>query len=385
MMRRIEDADAWDALLLRLGRAAPSEPAEPAPHLLQGWRWGEIKERWGWRVERWAWGEPDAEFAAVQVMRRRVGRLPFAMAYAPKGPFVAAPTDGDDNADARDNADAGDNGTASRWHTVLGDLEAWARRARVAVVKIDPDVDAACEDVAALWRARGWVPSPEQIQFPNTMRSTLVLGDAAAVDAGDGVDDRGMAAYKPKTRYNVRLAARRGVVVRCGGQDDLDAFYELYATTAARQGFGIRARAYYLDVWSSYLAAGDAVVLMAERDGRALAGAIPIRFGTTAWYLYGASADEGREDMAPYAVMHACLRWAAERGCTTFDWWGGPTTADAADPLAGVGRFKEGFGAAWAPQLGAYDFAASPLKARLLDAAGAVRRAWLRRASKRGP
>ncbi|MFN8424521.1 MAG: peptidoglycan bridge formation glycyltransferase FemA/FemB family protein [Anaerolineae bacterium] len=283
---------------------------------------GEIKGRWGWTVDRWSWGEPGAEFAAAQVLRRPIGRLPLAVAYAPKGPLVAADADT----------------IADRWSAVLGDLETWARRKRVAVLKIDPDVAAGRADVASIWRGRGWRPSPQQIQFPNTMRSPLPADDP---------DERLMAAYKAKTRYNVRLAERRGVVVRAGGSADLGAFYDLYATTAGRQGFAIRARDYYMDVWSTFLGAGAAAVLLAERGGRPLAGAIPIRFGRTAWYLYGASADDDRGDMAPYAAMHACLRWAAEQGCETFDWWGGPTTADPGDPLAGVGRFKEGFGARW--------------------------------------
>lgn len=359
--RRVGDAAAWDAALLALGARAPDAPG---PHVLQSWSWGEIKARWGWHVERLVWGEPDAPLAAAQVMRRRVGRLPLSIGYAPKGPFVATPT-GDAGVDA--------------WSTVLADLEDWARLAGVATLKIDPDVDARRADVRAVWTGRGWRPSAEQVQFANTMRSPL----PPAADTAD-IAARLLAGYREKTRYNVRLAERRGVAVRLGaadpGSSDLATFYDLYAATARRQGFGIRARAYYLDVWRTFVDAGRAAVLLAERDGRALAGAIPVRFGTTAWYLYGASADDGRSDMAPYAALHAALCWSAAQGCTTFDWWGGPTDpADPADPLSGVARFKSGFGAVQADQLGAYDFAAAPLSARALDVAAALRRRWLRR------
>lgn len=358
---RVDDAAAWDTALRALAARAPGGPG---PHVLQSWAWGEIKARWGWRVERLVWGERDDPVAAAQVMRRRVGRLPLSLGYVPKGPFVPASAEPDG---------------AGVWSTVLADLEAWARRAGVATLKIDPDVDAARADVRAVWTARGWRPSPEQVQFPNTMRSPLPrASDAAAVE------DQLLASYREKTRYNVRLAARRGVVVRRGGTEagspDLATFFDLYAATARRQQFGIRARDYYLDVWRTFVHAGQAAVLLAERDGRALAGAIPVRFGDTAWYLYGASADDGRADMAPYAALHACLCWSAAQGCATFDWWGGPTDpTDPADPLAGVARFKAGFGAVQATQLGAFDFAASPLRSRALDIAAATRRWWLRR------
>ncbi len=359
--RRIDDARTWDALLLALGSGAAGAPT---PHLLQAWAWGDLKARWGWRVERWAWGAPGAEWAAAQLLHRRVGRLPIVLGYVPKGPLVAA---------------APGLSAAGAWTVVLRDLAALAAAAGVVSLKIDSDVDAGRDDVRGAWRSLGWRPSPDPIQFPNTMRSALPPA------AGGDVTAALLAGYKEKTRYNVRLAERRGVVVRRAGAgpaaaDDRAAFFDLYAATARRQGFGLRARDYYLDVWTTYLAAGDGALLLAERDGRALAGAFAVRFGPTAWYLTGASSDAGRSDMAPHAALHAALCWAAGEGCAVFDWWGGPTDPDdPADPLAGVARFKAGFGAVLAPQLGAYDLAVAPWRSRGLAIAAALRRRWLRR------
>ncbi|MCC7019427.1 MAG: peptidoglycan bridge formation glycyltransferase FemA/FemB family protein [Ardenticatenales bacterium] len=357
-MRTIEDEIAWDALLARLGAGAAGLPS---PHVLQSWVWGDLKARWGWTASRFAWGEPGAEWAAAQVLARRVGGSPLRVGYVAKGPFVLG---------------AG-GAEGERWSIVLGDLEALARRRGLAVLKIDPDVGLDRSDIADLWRSRGWRRSDDQIQFPNTMRSPLPAAEGATREA---IDAALAAAYRPKTRYNVRLAERRGVRVRIGGEADIEPFLALYEATAGRQGFAIRSADYYRDVWRAFLRSGRAVVILAERDGRALAGAVPVRFGETAWYLYGASADDGRAHMAPHAVMHVCQLWAAEQGCRVFDWWGGPTDpADESDPLAGVARFKEGFGAVFAPQLGAWDYSARPMIARALRTAGLVRRRWLRR------
>jgi lipid II:glycine glycyltransferase (peptidoglycan interpeptide bridge formation enzyme) len=159
-----------------------------------------------------------------------------------------------------------------------------------------------------------------------------------------------LAEMKSKTRYNLRLAERRGVKVTLGTAQDLGAFFEMYRATARRGGFAIRARAYYLDAWSTFLAGGQGALLLALRHGEPLAGAFPVAYGPTTWYLYGASADEGREHMAAYAAQWASLRWALERGCRSYDWWGGPTQLTESDPMWGVYRFKEGFGGA-EPQL----------------------------------
>lgn len=318
-MRAVPLAE-WDRTVL----------AQPAAHLLQSAAWGELKARWGWRVERFAWESVGGVTAVAQVLTRRIGRSPFVVGYVPKGPLVARRED------------------PTAWAMVLADLERWARSRRLTLLKIDPDVPASADAVAARWSERGWRPSPEQIQFPNTMVSDLRVGEEAL-----------LAAMKPKTRYNLRLAERHGVRVRAAGPEDLGTFYRLYAATAARAGFGIRGRAYYMDVWSTLLALGWATLLLAEQEGRPIAGVLPVAYGRTAWYLYGASADEGRASMAPYLAQWASLCWATERGCTRYDWWGGPAALDERDPLWGVYRFKHGFGATWLQQLGAWDFPAS--------------------------
>lgn len=332
----------WDDLLVAIAGRAPAVPWAH-PHVLQSLAWGDVKARWGWRVMRFAWGRPGEEFASAQVLVRRAGGL--AIGYIPKGPQVG--------------------GGPDAWHAVLGDLARWARRERLALLKIDADVPASAVDVASAWRASGWRPSDEPIQFPNTMVSAL--GDDVAMAASMSV----------KGRYNVRLAARRDVCVRRGGTADLAALHALYATTAARQGFAIRARDYYLDTWSTLLAGDASALFIAERHGVLLAAALTARFGPTAWYLYGASADEGREHMAPHAALAASLRWARDAGCSRYDWWGGPTELDEADPLWGVYRFKRQLGATWRPQLGAWDLAARPVRYVLYRALSRARRRWL--------
>jgi peptidoglycan pentaglycine glycine transferase (the first glycine) len=167
-------------------------------------------------------------------------------------------------------------------------------------IKIDPDVPlgfgvpgaeqdrpvAVGPSVEADLRASGWRPSPESIQFRNTM----ILDIAPS-------NDEILAAMKQKTRYNVRLAGRRGVEVRRGGIDDLGLLYKMYAETSVRDGFVIRNPDYYHKVWGHFIRHDMAQPLIAEVAGDPVAAVIPFRFGKRAWYLYGMSAGQHREKM----------------------------------------------------------------------------------------
>lgn len=318
------DDAAWDAAVGAL----------PAPHLLQSAAWGALKQRWGWQAERFAWpaSPPHPRPSALaQVLLRRLGRLPWRLAYVPKGPLLA-------------------QGEAAAWEQPLRDLAAWCRKQGALYVKIDPDIPRERQDVAAVWRGLGWQPSAEQIQFPHTLRTALDQDDATL-----------LAAMQPKTRYNIGLAGRRGVVVRRAGSEDIATFLALYSATGRRAGFGLRAPAYYADLIEDFQRRDMAGLLLAEREGRALAAAVPVAFGGRAWYLYGASADEGREHQAAALLQWECLRWARQHGCGVYDWWGGPDPEDPEDPLWGIGRFKMGFGAQPAAQMGAWDLVLRPV------------------------
>ncbi|HCF83620.1 MAG TPA: methicillin resistance protein, partial [Ktedonobacter sp.] len=93
---------------------------------------------------------------------------------------------------------------------------------------------------------------------------------------------------KEKWRYNIRLAARKGVTVRCGqGQADLDTFYRIYQTTSERDQFFIHNKAHYEDVMRLYGEGDRAALFLAEHEGEAIAGIIVLRFGRWSWYMYG--------------------------------------------------------------------------------------------------
>jgi lipid II:glycine glycyltransferase (peptidoglycan interpeptide bridge formation enzyme) len=299
-----------------------------------------MKAQTGWTAKRMAWSAQGAEGrgqgAASFLIRRLHPRLPVAVAYVPKGPIL-------------------DWSDAELVEAVLARLEYEARVAGAIFVKIDPDVRGDTESgqaVTATLTRRGWRPSAEQIQYRNTVISDLTSGE-----------DELLAAMKPKWRYNIRLAERRGVLVRDGTVADLPTFYAMYAETGSRDGFLVRPFAYYRAVWERFWAdpsgtghGGLGHLFLAEVEGQAVAGLILFRFGPTAWYFYGASTSRARELMPNHALQWAAMRWAKAVGCVRYDWWGAPNELDESDPMWGVFRFKQGFGGEFAPWIGAWDY-----------------------------
>jgi len=309
------DAAAWNSALAAL----------PGRHVLQTWEWGQFKQRWGWTPRYLL--SPNGDAAAL-VLRRTFSPLKFSVLYVPKGPAL-------------------DYANAATVDRVLGDLIALARRERAIFIKIDPDLPAPDQ---LILRDRGWRYSAEQIQFRNTMLIDLTPPE-----------DQLLAAMKPKTRYNVRLAEKKGVHIRSGDVTDLDLLYTMYAETAHRDGFIIRPLDYYRDAWGSFIQSGLARPLIAEVEGEAVAGLILFHFADRAWYMYGMSRNVQREKMPNYLLQWAAMCWAKDQGCTAYDLWGAPDELVETDSMWGVYKFKEGLGAAFAPHVGAHDFVISRL------------------------
>ncbi|MDW8325431.1 MAG: peptidoglycan bridge formation glycyltransferase FemA/FemB family protein [Anaerolineales bacterium] len=311
----VQDPAAWNALAAAL----------PGAHILQSWEWGEVKSRYGWRAERLSW---EAGRAAAQVLTRSAvaGRL--KVMYVPKGPLLAW-----DDADLRAR--------------VLADLQQLARARRAVLLKIDPD--ATDLSLASELQARGWLFSPDQVQFRNTV--TLDLRRS---------EDELLGGMKQKTRYNIRLALKKGVRVRPGGPDDFDLLYRMYAETSLRDGFVIRSPAYYKDVWSTLYRAGQAQPFIAEVEAEPVGALILFHFARTAWYFYGMSRNAHREKMPNHLLQWEAIRWAKAHGYLTYDFWGAPDELVESDPLWGVWKFKEGFGGEFVRRIGAWDYAPSP-------------------------
>jgi lipid II:glycine glycyltransferase (peptidoglycan interpeptide bridge formation enzyme) len=339
----------------------------PGGHLLQTWEWAQVKQAYGWQAMPLIWDRaPSRErpetppeggslrpAAAVMLLKKQVVSRGLAarlsIMYAPKGPLL-------------DWSDL-----SLRIH-VLDDLARLAQRSHAIFLKLDPDIvigrglpgsagareEADGVAVVSELQQRGWRFSPDQIQFRNTVLLDLSLPEDAI-----------LARMKPKTRYNIRLAQKKGVAVRPGSVDELQNLYRMYAETSARDGFVIRDTNYYHNVWHAFVrpATGRdqpcAEILVAEVAGIAVAAIFVFYFADRAYYIYGMSRATHRETMPNHLLQWEAIRRARARGCTCYDLWGAPDAFDTSDSMSGVYRFKDGLGGELVRTIGAWDFPSS--------------------------
>lgn len=158
--------------------------------------------------------------------------------------------------------------------------------------------------------------------------------------------------FHEKTRYNIRLAERKGVTVTESTEVDskeLAAFLALSAGTAERQAFHYHKDDYYQTMLKTLGQPGDedihTSVLVAWQGETPVAALIALWTPTIAYYLHGASSYEHRALMAPHLLQFRAMEKAIDRGCGGYDFWGiAPDGAPDTHPWAGVTRFKLGFG-----------------------------------------
>jgi lipid II:glycine glycyltransferase (peptidoglycan interpeptide bridge formation enzyme) len=360
----ITEAKAWDEILLGL----------PNPHILQSWSWGAFKSRHGWDVTRLMYSMGGKPVAAASILQRKLPKVPLSILYVPKGPVLEWQN-------------------ARLAERIIEKLEIQARKRRALFVKVDPDLyyakdlpalasrPARAGDLEGLLKGRGWRFSEDQIQFRNTVLLDLKPSEEEL-----------MAGMKQKTRYNVRLARRRGVTIRQITSADavedrrlaLELFFELYEETASRDGFLIRAAGYYYDAWETFLEEGLAHLLLAEVEGETVAGLILFTFGAAAWYMYGASSNRHRKHMPNQLLQWEAMRCAKDAGCALYDLWGAPDELVETDPMWGVVRFKLGLGGELARGLGAWDYPTGRVRYWLYSTAMPWILDWMRTRSSAG-
>lgn len=339
--------------------------------MFQTWEWGQFKSQYGWQPVFLTWrGDQiivDKEkrlsdtisssplTATALVLQRsaliRKLRLPIKVLYLPKGPGLNW-----DDIDLRAR--------------VLDDLQVFAKQQGATFIKIDPDVSLGSgipdqvgftersdgHALVSTMKARGWLFSPEQIQFRNTVILDLNLTETELLER-----------MKQKTRYNINLSRRKGVAIRAGTETDLGMLYRMYAETSVRDRFIIREEDYYVHLWRAFMQSSSPTAhpWVAEVEGEPVAGIVIFRFGERAWFLHGMSSSTHREKMPNYLLQWEAMRHLKATGGRFYDLWGAPDEFKEDDPLWGVYRFKEGLGGNVIRTIGAWDWPVRPRLYRL--------------------
>jgi len=296
--RSATDAVAWDAFVQRV-----TDPDE----ILQSWAWGEFQSAAGYSIRRLEVVCENSRSAVALLISHRT-KIGKSFWLCPRGPLV----DPDAPVEVRNDS----------WKALISAIHR-DRPSGTMFAKFEPNTD---------------VP-PESPITPGTGThpETTLLIDL------DRSDEALLASMHPKARYNIALAARKGIAVRWANDAPaVEAFLHLLTGTAERQKIGVHPPAYYRTMAATL---GPSLeVAIAEYDGRPVAAGIMVRFGDTTTYLHGASDYLHRELMAPYALHWETIRRSRQLGSRYYDFFGIAPEGSVNHRWAGITRFKRGFG-----------------------------------------
>ena len=227
------------------------------------------------------------------------------------------------------------------------------------------------------WYTEGPGISPPAVQFPFIRSGAdIQVPDTVLLDLSQGMDVL-QNQMKPKWRYNARLSLKKGVTVYQAGAEKTGAFYDLLKETARRDGIAIHGEEYYRTLLQNNWYDGprpDLRLYLAEHGGDLLAGIVTLFRGEDAIYLYGASSDKKRNFMAPYALQLKAMEDAAASGCKIYDLYGIAPGDIPSHPMAGLYRFKTGFGGKIIHRPGSWDYPCRPLLYHLFRGAETLRK-----------
>lgn len=265
---------------------------------LQSWQWGDLQEALGRKMRR-----IEADDLKALVIKHD---LPFGKnyIYCPRGPVV--------------------KGTSFKLGTFLEKAKEIAKQEKSMFLKVEPAEN-------GVLKGASFILSNKQIQPPQTIILDTVQSENEILGQ-----------MHQKTRYNIKLAQRKGVIIEEGdinNQETINVFLKLLKQTAERDKFFLHMEKYYRKMLE-VLGEGKMIRLfLAKYKNQIIAANLVVFFNQTATYLHGASDYNFRQSMAPYLLQWRTILKAKELGLKNYDLYG-----INEKKWPGVTRFKRGFG-----------------------------------------
>jgi len=303
---------------------------ENADVFLQSSMWGEFKAKFGWSAKafltEWLYDNLREKTHLLVLCRKLVPG--FSFAYVPWGPQLPVNFFSNENEKAVSE-------TAKK-------LKPFLPR-NCVFVRFEPPWQGSNESNDSYLSA-GFKKAAATVQPPDTVIINL-----------ENKPEEILSQMKSKWRYNISLAEKKGVTVKTCGIEEIETFYNLLKETAQRDGISVHGLNYYKTLFEL---CGEKIKLYtASHEGETLAAIVVLFWGKDATYLYGASSNNKRNLMAPYALQWKAMQDAKEKGCINYDLFGIPPNEDPSHPMAGLYRFKTGFGGQIMHRSGTWDFA----------------------------
>lgn len=345
--------------------------SHPYGNILQTEEWGKFKSRGEWTYELLGLESKGELQAACMMLKRKIPGLNRYMFYASRG-FVL---------------DYSDRDLIRRFTEAL---YAYAKEKKAVMIKIDPCVMYQEHDSEGILVENG----KNNKDLVDYLISLSYRHKGITLDF-DGIQprfvyklpldrdlDQLLQKFHHKTRYNIRLAEKKGVSIVEGTKADLPEFYRIMQVTGSRDGFITRPLSYFEDMYDVMKESGHMKLYLAKYEEKVVSGTIMLLNGKTAVYLYGASDNVYRNIMPNYLIQWRMISDAYQMGCTMYDFRGISGDLNPENHLHGLFRFKKGFTGEFVEYIGEFDLVIRPFSYFLFETGVPLAKKVLRKIKK---
>lgn len=309
-------------------------------HILQSVEWGKVKKEWinEFVIVRNEEGKIEG---TLSILIRKIPMFPCTFMYAPRGPIC-------------------DLHNKEVLKKLTDGAKEIAKKYNAMTLKIDTDTPVDDNEYASIMKELGYKLKNDYYNLEGVQARFLMR-----VDLKDKTEEEILQSFHHKTRYNIRVAMKKGVQIKIGTREDIPTFFELMKTTGQRDGFVIRDIDYFYRMYDSLGKYARVFLAYAGEDEEHLecvSGTLAGLYGNKCLYLYGASGNKYRNYMPNYLIQWEMIRWSKENGCTVYDLRGVPgIIEDENNAIYGLYKFKKGFAGQATEMIGEFDLQLKPL------------------------
>ena len=291
--------------------------SHPKGHFAQSLNWAKLKKEWKHEIIT-VRDENNKIKGSMLLLIRQIPIFKNTIIYSPRGPVC----------------DIHDEKTFSE---LIKKAEEVVKKYKGFILKMDPDIlnsDMTFKEIA---KKNGFNIIEKLTDLNKVLQPRIVF----RLNLKGKTEDELFKNFHSKTRYNIRLAIKKGVTIREGTREDIGQLEDLMKITGKRDGFPIRTKENFEELYD--VLGKDCVrILFADYDGKPIACTLSFLYGDKVWYMYGASSNEHRNLMSTYLLQWEGIKWALANNCNIYD-FRGICAIDENTRNEGLYRFKKGF------------------------------------------
>lgn len=288
-------------------------------HFMQSLEWAKVKKDWENEIIT-VEDENGNIKGSMSILIRKVPVLNKTILYCPRGPIF----------------DINDEKTFSE---LMEKVRKFAKEKNSFILRMDPCIPNSNTEFREMVQRNG-VKLKKNIN--HDIKKVIQPKYEMILDIKDKTEDEVLKSFGSKTRYNIRLAMKKGVEIEEGTKDDIKDFYDILIQTSKRDEFTIRDLDYYKRVFEC-IKPENIRLIFAKYNGERVGTALNILYGNTEWYVYGASLRKYSNVMPNYLVQWEMIKWAINKKCEYYNFGGASGYYDENAHGYGVYRFKKGF------------------------------------------